>query len=76
MAVTGNITLTVFINADGTVADVISSIETENAREFADRVAARFKGARFSPGEINRKAVKSKLHITVVGEELDTPGKR
>lgn len=74
VAIAGEIKLTILINVNGTVDDVIASVKDENAREFADRVAERFKEARFIPGEINGKAVKSELHISVVGENADTSG--
>lgn len=66
----GRTNLTILINADGTVADVVSGPEEQGAPEFVERVAARFKGARFIPGEIDGVAVKSRLKITVVSEDL------
>jgi len=68
VAIEGAIELTILVEADGTVADVSASISQNNAQAFADRVAARFQRARFAPGEINGKAVKSQLRITVVSE--------
>jgi hypothetical protein len=73
-AVTGKIDLTVLIDATGTVSDVIASVETENLRAFSERVAERFKSARFTPGEINGNPVKSQLRISVVSETLSTNG--
>lgn len=70
LAYAGQTSLTILINADGTVADVISGVEAENARNFAQRVAARFRSARFMPGEIDGMAVRSQLQITVVSEDL------
>lgn len=75
IAFAGKIELTVLIDASGRVADVISSIESEEGRAFAEHVAARFKSSRFSPGEVNGKAVKSQLQITVVSERPPIPGK-
>lgn len=68
--VAGQIDLTILIDAKGMVADVISSVEAEHLRALSERVAARFKSARFIPGEINGIAVKSRLQITVVSENL------
>lgn len=70
LAFTGEAQLIVLIDADGVVADVIASGATDIDREFAVRVAARFKQARFRPGEINGKAVNSQLKIKVVSERL------
>ena len=74
VAIAGEIKLTILINVNGAVDEVIASAEDENTREFADRVAERFKYARFMPGEINGKAVKSELRISVVGGSVDTSG--
>jgi hypothetical protein len=71
-AVGGELILTIMINADGTVAAVESTIESEDGRVFAQRVTERFKHARFAPGEIDGAAVKSQLRIVVVGEEMPT----
>lgn len=72
IAYAGQIELSVLIDDNGIVADVLTSMETESESMhlFADRVAERFKSARFIPGEINGKAVKSRLQITVVSENL------
>ncbi|MDB5762388.1 MAG: hypothetical protein JWQ21_1383 [Herminiimonas sp.] len=72
VALPGTIELTVLINADGTVADVVMPIKNERTRVFADRVAERFKSARFIPGEMDGRAIKSRLEITVVYEDLQT----
>lgn len=69
----GQIQLTVLIDANGMVADVITSVESNDARILAERIAAHFKDARFIPGEIDGKAVKSRLQITVVGKSPLTP---
>ena len=67
----GKISLRILINADGTVDEVLTSIDTEQARDFADRVATQFQNARFKPGEVRGRAVKSQLQITVVKENLE-----
>jgi hypothetical protein len=66
----GKIEMLILINVDGTVADVIPEVEMEKDRDIADRIAKRFKRARFTPGEINGVAVKSKLRIMIVSEDL------
>lgn len=66
--VAGQLDLTLLIDANGTVADVVSFANDEQLRDFSERVAAHFKSARFTPGEINGIAVKSQLKITVVSE--------
>lgn len=70
----GEARLTLRIDADGSVADVISSDEPPALNEFTERVAARFRSARFVPGEIDGRPVKSQLQITVVSENPDTGG--
>ncbi len=66
----GKIEMTILVNEIGIVVDVIPAIELDSAHAFAERIAQRFKDARFIPGEINGKVVKSQLHITVVSENL------
>ncbi|MGV3741388.1 MAG: hypothetical protein ACO1NO_03650, partial [Burkholderiaceae bacterium] len=70
VAIGRELILTIMINTDGTVAAVESTDESEDARVFAQRVAERFKHARFVPGEIDGIAVKSQLRIVVVGKTL------
>ena len=62
--------MTILVNEAGIVIDVIPVIGSESARAFVERVAQRFKSTRFTPGEINGKAVKSQVRITVVSENL------
>jgi len=69
--VTGKVELTVLVDGAGAVVDVIPAIEMESARAFAERIAARFRIARFKPGEINGKAVNAQLRITVVSESIE-----
>ncbi len=70
-AITAKIELTVLIDAHGLVADVIVPPQADaKTTSFAQSVAQRFKNARFSPGEIDGKAVQSQLRITVVSEIL------
>lgn len=66
--VTGMVELTVLVDRYGTVVDVIPVVEMESTRAFAERVAQRFRIARFEPGEINGKAVNAQLRIIVVSE--------
>ncbi len=68
--VIGKVELTVLINSDGTVADVVPVVEMESASAFAERVAQRFRIARFMPGEVNGKAVNAQVRITVVSESF------
>jgi hypothetical protein len=70
-ALPGKMELTILVDASGAVDDVIISITTEEARPFAERIAQRFKMARFAPGEIDGKPVKSQLRIMVVSESLE-----
>lgn len=71
--VIGKIELTVLISRAGIVVDVIPVAEIESARVFAERVAQLFRNARFIPGEIDGKAVKSQLRLTVISERLGEP---
>lgn len=70
----GAIELTIMVEVDGTVSRVLTSVEHDSASLYAERIAARFRSALFSPGEIDGKAVKSKAQITVVSEPLSQPG--
>lgn len=76
VAVEGSIELTILVDVDGSVVRVTASANRDNAREFADRIAARFQSVRFSPGEIDGKAVKAELQITVVSEPLSHPAEK
>ena len=69
--VTGKIELTVLVNHDGTVAAAMPVVEMDSARAFAERVAQRFRLARFRPGEVDGKAVNAQLRITVVSEQSE-----
>lgn len=72
LAFIGETQITLLIDEKGVVTDVRSATETEDARRFIERVAERFRNAQFRPGEINGKAVKSRLKIAVVSEpEID-----
>lgn len=73
IAVKGVVELTIWVEVDGTVANVSSFVENENARQFANRIADRFLRTRFSPGEIDGKTVRSELKITVVSEPIASP---
>jgi hypothetical protein len=66
--IAGTIDMTLFINANGTVANVLASVTEDQMHAFAQLVAERFKNSRFLPGEIDGKAVNSMLKITVVSE--------
>lgn len=66
------IELTVLVKADGTVADVSTFVEDDKARHFVDLIASRFLRARFSPGEIDGKAVNSEFKVIVVSEPVTT----
>lgn len=68
VAVAGKAELTLLIDSDGTVADVLEAVEGEDASVFSGLIAQRFRNARFTPGEINGKAVKAALKITVISE--------
>lgn len=70
VAFEGAIELIILVEADGTVTNVSTTVDHDSVREYADRVAARFLSARFSPGEIDGKAVRSKVQITVVSEPV------
>jgi hypothetical protein len=71
IAIDGEIKLTLFVNTDGEIDYVVSSLDkNEAARVFADRIKERFKNAHFTPGEINGKAVNSQIRITVISESL------
>lgn len=64
----GQARLTILINADGSVVDVLGESDAGDAHEFVKRVAARFRSTRFMPGEIDGVAVNSQMQITVVSE--------
>lgn len=64
----GEVVLTLLIEPDGSVADVLVPTDDADAAAFAELVAARFRSARFSPGEIDGRPVRSELRIKVVSE--------
>ncbi|MBC3870493.1 energy transducer TonB [Undibacterium oligocarboniphilum] len=68
VAVAGKTELTLLIDSDGTVVNVLESGENEDEWAFSRLIAQHFRNARFIPGEINGKAVKSALKITVISE--------
>jgi hypothetical protein len=68
IAANGMVEMTLFIDSSGSVADVLALADTEDLRLFSNLVAERFRKARFAPGEINGRPVKSQLKITVVSE--------
>lgn len=72
VAIEGSVELTVSVNEDGTVANVSTANKNENVRRFVDRIGALFLTVRFSPGEIDGKAVKAQFKIEVVSEALTT----
>lgn len=72
LGLTGQLELTLFIDSNGSVVDVITSTKMKDARLFAERVVRRFKSTRFRPGEIDGKAVNSKLEIMVISEACPT----
>ena len=73
VALEGEIELTILIDIDGIVVDVSTSVDQGSARVFADRVATCFRSTRFTPGEINGKAVRSQLKIKIVSEPSSQP---
>lgn len=76
LGIAGKIRLMLLIDIDGSVADVLVPEEADIDHAFAQRVAARFKEARFLPGEVLGQAVKSQLNITVVSEHAGAPDER
>lgn len=66
----GTIDLTIRIDIDGSVVDVTASTDAKDADEFIEQVSARFKKARFTPGEINGRPVRSQLRVTVFSETV------
>lgn len=68
VAASETLTLTILIDADGTVIEAASTNADDASSVFATRVAEIFKRARFNPGEINGKAVKTRLEINVMSE--------
>lgn len=72
-AMTATIELTVLVRADGTVADVSTFVQDDKARHFADLIASRFLSARFSPGEIDGKAVNAEFKAIVISEPISNP---
>lgn len=70
LAPPGQTRLTVLVNEAGAVVDVFGLPGSSGLGPFVERVAARFRSARFSPGEVDGVAVKSQVQITVVSEAL------
>lgn len=70
VAVPGSVRLTLFIDADGMVTQVISASEDDALHAFSTHVAEIFKRARFTPGEVNGMAVKAQLEIEIVSESM------
>ena len=68
VATEGAVELTILVDEYGVVIDVRMSAEGNAAREFLDRISLRFQGVRFSPGEIDGRAVKSELKVVIVSE--------
>lgn len=60
----------ILIDANGAVVDAKPTPSTDIAayREYVDHISARFKNARFLPGEIDGKAVNTELAIVVASE--------
>lgn len=69
-AITGTMEFAVYINAYGLVVDVVPSGVPDGAGPLAERIVARFRSARFYPGELNGKAVDTRIRIRVVSEAL------
>lgn len=72
LAAASAVSLAILIDADGSVIDVINMHTEPSSKLFAEKVAEVFRRARFVPGEINGKAVKARLEINVVSENLVT----
>jgi len=69
----GRLELTLFIDAGGKVIEVatVSDLQdTAEAGAFAQRVAQRFREARFVPGEVDGRPVPAQMTITVVSESI------
>ena len=75
VAVVGRIELTILLDETGSVVEVSIPDDPNSRSIFANRVTARFKKARFAPGEINGVPVKSRLQITVVSEPQLEPAR-
>lgn len=75
VAVSGQVELSIFIDSTGLVADVLYLPGNEELLLFAERVAERFRRARFLPGELDGKAVKSQLRVVVVSEPRANEGR-
>jgi hypothetical protein len=69
LAFTGELELTLLIDVDGTVANVVIPVQSGSGENFANHIAERFRHARFSPGEIDGKRVRSEMKIKVVSED-------
>lgn len=72
----GSIELNIFIDAGGLVTEVAGSAASDEARAFADYVAARLRNTRFVPGEFRGVAVNSRMQITVVSKALPAQEER
>ena len=64
----GRIELTLLVDRHGRVVQAFTDDRGPGAREFAERIAIRFRQARFTPGEVDGVAVNAMLKIAVVSE--------
>jgi hypothetical protein len=71
----GEIELVLLIERDGRVGEVIVPAVDDRVAAFAERAAARFRAARFSPGEVDGRPVRSELRIKVVSERPVSSGR-
>lgn len=68
VAVPGLVELTIRVEADGRVVEVLANVSDDGSQEYVRLLKERFSSARFSPGFLNGHAVPSELHINVVSE--------
>ncbi|MGN6701805.1 MAG: hypothetical protein ACTHKB_02435 [Burkholderiaceae bacterium] len=74
--VSATVQITLFVNADGAVADATARIDGASEGEvetFVARVLARLRDTRFHPGEIDGAPVPARLDIVVIGRPLAQP---
>lgn len=71
VAVTGSVNLRLFINENGAVDRVDSSIIEATPDDYLALLKARFEAAQFVPGKIDGQAVKTQIRIIISSEALN-----
>lgn len=72
-AIEGEIDLVILIESSGLVSEVIAGTPGTEAVMYVEMLRDRFRKARFLPGEIDGRAVRSALKIIVITERATRP---